>query len=62
MADTMSPSYLRGEALPSDVSSWPEDAEIARREVLRQLDGWCRTYDRPTNLNSWIAEEAIRRS
>jgi hypothetical protein len=33
----------------------------ACRDVLRQLDAWCRSHGAPSGLNSWIAEEAIRR-
>ncbi|HSL17513.1 MAG TPA: hypothetical protein VLB51_06360 [Methylomirabilota bacterium] len=34
----------------------------ACRDVLRQLDAWCRSHDAPSGLNSWIAEEALRRA
>ncbi|HSN54413.1 MAG TPA: hypothetical protein VLT32_07055 [Candidatus Sulfomarinibacteraceae bacterium] len=34
----------------------------ASRDVLRQLDAWCRSHDAPSVLNAWIAEEALRRA
>ena len=34
----------------------------ACRDVLRQLDAWCRSHDAPSGLNAWIAEEALRRA
>lgn len=50
------------EALPSDTAEWPEDAGRAYAELLRELNSWCREHDCPMVTNSWIAEEAVRRS
>lgn len=48
--------------LSGDPSDWPFDARDTRRQVLSQLDAWCRTHDAPKTLNSWVAEEAVRQS
>jgi hypothetical protein len=48
--------------LPHDRSEWPEQALWAFRDVLRQLDRWCRQHDWPTSGNAWVAEEAVRQS
>ena len=50
------------EALPADRAEWPEDAGRAYIELLRGLNSWCREHDCPMVTNSWIAEEAVRRS
>ncbi len=43
-------------------AEWASGAQSAYREVLGELDRWCRTNDSPRSLNSWIAEEAVRQS
>ncbi|MGD9252510.1 MAG: hypothetical protein PVG92_01105 [Holophagae bacterium] len=48
------------EALPADRSTWTDDAEDSYREVLRELDRWCRDNGGSGILNSWVAEQAIR--
>ncbi len=52
------PAHLGG--LPHDRSRWPDDARRAFRELLRDLERWCRHHDRPTATNEWVAEQAIR--
>jgi len=46
--------------LPKSLDDWPAEAKEALREVLGELDGWCRRHDWPRLTNSWIAEEAVR--
>ena len=48
--------------LTGDPGNWPSAARDTRRQVVAQLDSWCRTHDASRTLNSWIAEEAIRQS
>ena len=47
--------------LPEDQSQWPRAAEKARDLLFRELNRWSRDNDWPTTMNSWIAEEAVRR-
>jgi hypothetical protein len=51
-----------GEALllPQDRSRWPKAARLAHRELLGELDRWCRQHDWPTVANTMIAERAVR--
>ena len=49
-------------ALPADRDQWPEDARQAFRELLWQLDAWCRDRNHPRQSNSAVAEEAIRQA
>jgi hypothetical protein len=53
-------SYASG--LPANRVNWPEDARLAYREVLRELDGWSRQHNSSATSNSWVAEEAIRQT
>jgi hypothetical protein len=48
--------------LPDDRADWPEDARTAYREVLRELDIWCRQNDSSAVNNGWVAEQAIRQT
>ena len=48
--------------LPTKRNEWSSGAQAAHREVLGELDAWCRKQDSPKGLNMWIAEEAIRQS
>jgi len=48
--------------LPDDRRDWSSDEQDSYREVLAELDTWSRRHDAPRSLNSWIAEEAVRRS
>lgn len=57
-ASVVGPCYL----LPGNRRDWPSDEQDTYREVLAELDTWSRRHDAPRNLNSWIAEEAVRRS
>ena len=49
-------------ALPAHRGDWTTGAQNAYREVLGELDAWSRRQDASKNLNSWIAEEAIRQT
>ena len=61
-ATSVTETPLHPSELPDERSEWPEQARAAFRDVLRQLDRWCREYDWPTSRNSLVAEEAIRQS
>ena len=50
------------DGLPNDRAKWPEEASTIYRQILGELDGWCRHHDWPKSTNSWVAEEAVRRS
>jgi hypothetical protein len=50
------------EVLPEERAEWPNDAAKEYQRLLRQLNSWSRQHDWPMSGNSWIAEEAIRRS
>ena len=50
------------EGLPADRSQWPADAAREYNRLLRELNSWSRDHDWPLSGNSWIAEEALRRS
>jgi len=47
--------------LPENRHDWPLDDQVSYREVLGELDAWSRRHDASKSLNSWIAEEAVRR-
>lgn len=47
--------------LPEDRTQWPREADTARTSLVRELNRWSRDNDWPSTLNSWIAEEAVRR-
>jgi hypothetical protein len=56
------PAPLRPfEPLVGHPADWPAGALAAYRSVLGELEGWCRAHDAPRLLNSWVAEEAVRR-
>ena len=48
-------------AVPADRERWPIAADSARESLIRELDRWSRDNNWPSTLNSWIAEEAVRR-
>jgi len=48
--------------LPENRSEWPDDARTVFRQLVRELDRWCRQHDWPARHNAWIAEEAVRKS
>jgi hypothetical protein len=48
--------------LTGDPGNWPSAARNTHRQVVAQLDSWCRAHDESKMLNSWIAEEAVRQS
>jgi len=58
----MSPSPMAMDALPEDRKRWPRTADAAHASLLRELNQWSRDNDWPSTLNSWIAEEAVRRA
>ena len=49
-------------ALPEARAAWPPAAAQEYQQLLRELDTWSREHDWPMSSNSWIAEEAVRRS
>lgn len=55
-------SFPQQRSLAGLPSEWPADAQSAYRDVLGELDLWSRKNDASKGLNSWIAEEAVRRS
>lgn len=54
--------YPAVEVLPVEREEWPNDATREYRRLLRELNSWSRDHDWPMTGNSWIAEEAVRRS
>jgi hypothetical protein len=50
------------ETLPEERDQWPDDASREYTRLLRELNSWSRDHDWPMSGNSWIAEEAVRRS
>ncbi len=67
MASVVITSHSTSPAIPQtpltgDRVEWPSEARGAHRNVLAQLDSWCRSHDESRMLNSWIAEEAVRQS
>ena len=56
---TVSPAV---EMLPEDRTEWPHDASREYSRLLRELNSWSRHHDWPMSTNSWVAEEAVRRS
>lgn len=48
--------------LSGEFGDWPSAARDTHRQVVAQLDSWCRSHDELKTLNSWIAEEAVRQS
>jgi len=59
---TATPAIEHCHLLPESRREWSSGVQNAYRGVLNELDTWCRKYDAPKGLNSWIAEEAVRRS
>lgn len=57
-----SPSAGHGAAIARSNGGRPFVIPSELRETIRELDAWCRTHGWSTNLNAWIAEEAVRRS
>ncbi len=51
-----------GLELPRDRRDWPLEARAALRELLRELDLWCRRRDWPATNNDWVAETAVRQA
>ena len=50
------------EMLPETRDRGPDNASREYSRLLRELNSWCREHDWPMSGNSWIAEEAVRRS
>jgi hypothetical protein len=48
--------------LPNEREEWPDTASTEYRRLLRELNSWSREHGWPMSSNSWIAEEAVRRS
>ncbi|MEJ2580300.1 MAG: hypothetical protein P8127_01475 [Acidobacteriota bacterium] len=61
-AQNMAPAIPRIEVLPEKRDEWPDNATKEYRQLLRELNDWSREHDWPMSSNSWIAEEAVRRS
>jgi len=60
--ETAAPVIEHCHVLPKNRNDWSSSARTAYREVLGELEVWSRRQDSPKGLNSWIAEEAVRRS
>ncbi len=58
----MSPTPIVMDGVPDDRKRWSRSAGAARDSLLRELNRWSRDNDWPSTLNSWIAEEAVRRA
>ena len=54
--------FAAGDVLPDDRVDWPEGAGREYSRLLRELNSWSREHDWPMSGNSWVAEEAVRRS
>lgn len=50
------------ETLPEERTEWPNGADREYHRLMRELNAWSREHDWPMATNSWIAEEAVRRS
>ena len=50
------------EMLPKERNDWPGEADREYNRLLRELNSWSREHDWPMSGNTWIAEEAVRRS
>ena len=59
--ETAAPVIRPCHLLPNNRHDWPSVEQESYREVLGELDAWSRRYDASKSLNSWIAEEAVRR-
>jgi hypothetical protein len=55
-------SLDRTVSIAGDVGRRHSDTPAEHREIVRQLDAWCRSHDWPGFLNAHLAEEALRRS
>jgi hypothetical protein len=58
----MSPTPIVMDALSEDRKRRPSGADAAHNSLLQELNRWSRDNDWPSTLNSWIAEEAVRRA
>ena len=59
--ETAAPVIRPCHLLPDNRHDWPSDERDSYREVIGELDAWSRRHDQSKSLNSWIAEEAVRR-
>lgn len=55
------PVIRTSHVLPDDRQDWPSATQDSYRDILGELDAWSRRHDASKSMNSWIAEEAIRR-
>jgi hypothetical protein len=62
VAESPAPSIEPCRVLPDSRENWSDGARAAYQGVLGELDAWCRNHNASKKLNSWVAEEAIRRS
>jgi hypothetical protein len=60
-SEPASPAFPQSDPRDDHTAGLPSDAITARRRIIAELDAWCRRHDSPHGLNTWIAEEAIRR-
>jgi hypothetical protein len=58
----ISATFPAADILPNEREKWPDAASREYRRLLRELNSWSREHDWPFSGNSWIAEEAVRRS
>lgn len=48
--------------LPDARSRWPEGAVSAYKDLLGELNAWCRDCGQSNSTNAWVAEAAIRQA
>lgn len=48
--------------LPVHRPSWPDGATAAFRDLLGELNAWCRDCGESVVNNAWIAETAVRQT
>jgi hypothetical protein len=50
------------EVVADQMDNWSQEARETHRSILGALDAWSRQTGTSQRLNSWIAEQAVRRS
>jgi hypothetical protein len=52
----------RPQTLPEERARWPAEALTAYRQLMFELNAWCRRYDWPPGCNPGVAEAAVRQA